>query len=253
MLKFQYFGRLMWRADSLEKTLMLEGLGAGGEGDDRGWDGWMASLTRWAWVWVNSGSWWWTVKPGVLQSELKDNCFTEFCSFLQNFNMNQSQVYIYPLPFEPSTHLSLHPTPLGWYRALFEFPETHRKFPLAIYFTHGNVSFHVTLSIQLTLNQLFWSLYWFQHHADLQKMYVKSNMETYITICKIDRQRKFAVWLRKLKQGLCINLEGWDGREMGGSFKWEGIYVYLWLNHVEVWQKTAKFCKAIILQLKKIN
>ena len=44
-----------------------EGLGAGGEGDDRGWDGWMASLTRWMWVWVNSGSWWWTGRPGVLQ------------------------------------------------------------------------------------------------------------------------------------------------------------------------------------------
>ena len=43
-----------------------EGLGAEGEGDDRGWDGWMASLTRWTWVWVNSGSWWWTGRPGVL-------------------------------------------------------------------------------------------------------------------------------------------------------------------------------------------
>ena len=43
-----------------------EGLKAGGEGDDRGWDGWMASLTRWTWVWVNSGSWWWTRRPGVL-------------------------------------------------------------------------------------------------------------------------------------------------------------------------------------------
>ena len=42
-------------------------LGAEGEGDDRGWDGWMASLTRWTWVWVNSGSWWWTGRPGVLQ------------------------------------------------------------------------------------------------------------------------------------------------------------------------------------------
>ena len=41
-------------------------LGAGGEGDDRGWDGWMASLTRWMWVWVNLGSWWWTGRPGVL-------------------------------------------------------------------------------------------------------------------------------------------------------------------------------------------
>ena len=43
-----------------------EGLGAGGEGDDRGWDGWMASPTRWTWVWVNSGSWWWTGRPGML-------------------------------------------------------------------------------------------------------------------------------------------------------------------------------------------
>ena len=44
-----------------------EGLGAGGEGDDRGWDGWMASLTRWTWVWVNSGSWCWTGRPGMLR------------------------------------------------------------------------------------------------------------------------------------------------------------------------------------------
>ena len=64
-----------------------EGLGAGGEGDDRGWDGWMASLTRWTWVWVNSRSWWWTGRPGMLQfmgsqrvghdwaTELKDTYF----------------------------------------------------------------------------------------------------------------------------------------------------------------------------------
>ena len=44
-----------------------EGLGAGGEGDDRGWDGWMVSPTQWTWVWVNSGSWWWTGRPGVLR------------------------------------------------------------------------------------------------------------------------------------------------------------------------------------------
>ena len=44
-----------------------EGLGAGGEGDDRGWDGWMASPTQWTWVWVNSRSWWWTGRPGMLQ------------------------------------------------------------------------------------------------------------------------------------------------------------------------------------------
>ena len=55
-LKLQYFGHLMQRVDSLENTLMLGGLGAGGEGDNRGWDGWMASPTWWTWVWVNSGS-----------------------------------------------------------------------------------------------------------------------------------------------------------------------------------------------------
>ena len=63
------------------------------------------------------------------------------------------------------------------------------------------------------------------------EVYGKSTMETYVTICKIDSQREFAVWLRKLKQGLCINLEGWD-RERGS--KGRGIYVYLWLIHVEV-------------------
>ena len=66
-LKLQSFGHLMRRADSLEKTLLLGEIGAGGGGDDRGWDGWMASLTRWTWVWVNSGSWWWTGRPGMLQ------------------------------------------------------------------------------------------------------------------------------------------------------------------------------------------
>ena len=66
-LKLQYFGHLMQRVDSLEKTLMLGGIGTGGEGDDRGWDGWMALPTRWTWVWVNSGSWWWTGRPGVLR------------------------------------------------------------------------------------------------------------------------------------------------------------------------------------------
>ena len=65
-LKLQYFGHLMQRVDSFEKSLMLGRLRAGGEGDNRWWDGWMASPTRWTWVWVNSGSWRWTGRPGVL-------------------------------------------------------------------------------------------------------------------------------------------------------------------------------------------
>ena len=67
-LKLQYFGHLMWRTDSLENPWCWEILKAGGEGDNRGWDGWMASPPQWTWVWVSSGSWWWTGKPGVQQS-----------------------------------------------------------------------------------------------------------------------------------------------------------------------------------------
>ena len=52
----------------LKRPRCWERLKAGGEGDDRRWDGWMASPTRWTWVWVRSWSWWWTGKPGVLQS-----------------------------------------------------------------------------------------------------------------------------------------------------------------------------------------
>ena len=79
-------------------------------------------------------------------------------------------------------------------------------------------------------------------------MYGKSNMETYITTCKTDSQQEFAVWLQKLKQGLCINLEGWGGEGDGREVQEEGTYIYLWLIHVEVWQKTEEFCKTIILQ-----
>ena len=57
------------------------------------------------------------------------------------------------------------------------------------------------------------------------EMHGESNMETYITIYKTESQGNFAVCLRKLKQGLCINLEGLMGREIGGRFKREGIYV----------------------------
>ena len=82
-LKLHYFGvhhekrwagrSTSWNVKSCEELThwkrlwCWEGLGAGGEGDDRGWDGWMASPTRWTWAWVNSGSWWWTGRPGMLQ------------------------------------------------------------------------------------------------------------------------------------------------------------------------------------------
>ena len=57
---------ILWPPDA--KNWWWERLKAGREGDGKGWDGWMASLTRWTWVWASSGSWWWTGKPAVLQS-----------------------------------------------------------------------------------------------------------------------------------------------------------------------------------------
>ena len=117
-LKLQYFGHLMRRADSLEKTLMLWGTEGRRRGDDRGWDGWMASPTRWTWVWVNSGSWWWTGRPGVLQSmgsqrvghdwETELN-WTElnvcFKNFLPKF---YNSVFLSSL-FHHSTYFEIHP------------------------------------------------------------------------------------------------------------------------------------------------
>ena len=73
---WDFFGRTDAKAETLvlwpphakhwKRLWCWEGLGAGGEGDDRGWDGWMVSLTQWTWVWVNFRSWWRTGRPGVL-------------------------------------------------------------------------------------------------------------------------------------------------------------------------------------------
>ena len=65
-LKLQHFGHLM-QSQLIGKKPDARRLKAGGEDRGRGWDGWMASLTRWTWVWVNSGSWWWPGRPGVLR------------------------------------------------------------------------------------------------------------------------------------------------------------------------------------------
>ena len=67
-LKLQYFGHQRFEElTHLKRPWCWERLRAGGEGDDRGWDGWMASPNQWTWVWVNSRSWWWAGRPGVLR------------------------------------------------------------------------------------------------------------------------------------------------------------------------------------------
>ena len=122
-LKLQYFGLLMWRTNSLEKTLMLGKMKVGGERSDRGWDGWMASLTQWTWVWVNSGSWWWTeawraAVHGVAKSRTWLSNWTDIClqSFLQN-----KLLQIGPPPFLHDSDLPLSQPQQGW--TTWNFPD----------------------------------------------------------------------------------------------------------------------------------
>ena len=92
-------------------------------------------------------------------------------------------------------------------------------------------------SRKIVLKNLFTGQQWRNRHREQTyghgergrdgEMYGKSNMETYISTCKIDSQWEFAVWLRKLKQGLCINLEGQDGEGDGKEFQKGGdTYIY---------------------------
>ena len=85
-VKLQYFGHLVWRTDSFEKALMLEKIEGGRRRDDRGWDGWMASLTQWTSVWVSSKSWWWTGKPRVLQSMMSQRIGHDWATELNWFS-----------------------------------------------------------------------------------------------------------------------------------------------------------------------
>ena len=114
------------RTDSFEKTLILERLRAGGEGDDRGWDAWMASPTRWTWVWVTSGTWWWTGRPGVLRvmgsQWVGHDWATELNWTETRVGMPTGFVLVLWMeclcPITPAPHTDLYveaPAPLGWH------------------------------------------------------------------------------------------------------------------------------------------
>ena len=114
---------ILWPPDAknwlIRRPWCWERLKAGGEGDKRGWDGWIASPT--GWTWVSSGSWWWTGKPGGLQSmgsqRVKHNWVTKlnWCTC--------------PLPLEPPSHLPPHPNPLGHHKAPGWAPCTTQQLP----------------------------------------------------------------------------------------------------------------------------
>ena len=88
-----------------------ERLRAGGEGDDRGWDGWMVSPTQWTWVWVNSRSWWWTGRPGVLRfMGCKELDMTEQLNWTEEMGTTEDDMF-------------------GWHHRLngCEFGQAHRE------------------------------------------------------------------------------------------------------------------------------
>ena len=86
----------------LKRPWCWERLRAGGEGDDRGWDGWMASLTQWTWVWLGSGSWWWTGRPDVLRfmglQRVEHNWMTKL-NWIPSSLAAESTPWVVKLPF----------------------------------------------------------------------------------------------------------------------------------------------------------
>ena len=93
-LKLQYLATWCEELTHLKRPWSWERLRARGEGDNRGWDGWMASPTQWTWVWINSRSWWWTGRPGMLQSlgsqRVRHDWATELNELKRNFIAIQS-------------------------------------------------------------------------------------------------------------------------------------------------------------------
>ena len=92
-LKLQYFGHLVWRTNSFEKTQILRKIEGRRRGNNRGWDSWMASLTQWTWIWENSRSWWWPGRPGMLQSMGKQRVGHDWATELnctEGFNLGFS-------------------------------------------------------------------------------------------------------------------------------------------------------------------
>ena len=80
-------------------------LKAGREGDDRGWDGWMASLIQWTRVWASSGSWWWTGKPGVLRSTVSQRVEHNWTTELIHINFTNIFIYTtFPLSINLLTY-----------------------------------------------------------------------------------------------------------------------------------------------------
>ena len=116
--------RIISLINGVEKTGCWERLRAGGEGDDRGWHGWMASLTQWTWVWVDPRNWWWTGRPGVLRfmgsQRVRHDWATEL-GWIETGWASLVAQKVKNLPAIQETHVQ----PLGWEDSLEKEMVTH--------------------------------------------------------------------------------------------------------------------------------
>ena len=122
----------MWRGDSFEKTLNWERLKAGGEREDRGWNCWLASLSQWTLVWINSGSWWRTGRPGLLKSmglqRVEHNWVTELNWMVVLLATSSKRAYAIPnsAVSRAPVHVAKHHQPVPpW--------DTHMQFCLSLW------------------------------------------------------------------------------------------------------------------------
>ena len=158
-LKLQYFGHLMRRADSFEKTLMLGKIEGGKKGDDRGWDGWMAWPTQWAWVWVNSG-------VGDGQGGLaccspwgrRESDTTEQLNWTES-RYTQNTLTHYPHIFTCTHHsdiLSLSPIhhPEKTSYILLRYTHSHMPHPKWVHYSFSHILFRCTHSLTHNTNTL---------------------------------------------------------------------------------------------------
>ena len=166
-LKLQYFGHLMRRVDSLEKTLMLGGIQGSKRRGDRGWDGWMASPTQWTWVWLNSGSWWWTGRPGVLWFMWSQRVGHDWATELNWIN------------YQRISSLKWHAFISSWYcgsevhHSMDRYSDTQRisKAKLGLEWTSSCLKawgkYMLISSFRLLERILFKNFYWFLHFLKL--------------------------------------------------------------------------------------
>ena len=151
----------------LKRSWCWERWKAGGEGDDRGWDGWMASPTWWTWVWASSGSWWWTRKPGVLQS-----VGSQSRTWLSDWT--ELDIYIYTY-----THIFFIHSFVDGYLGCFH---VHVHFQAIVNSAVMNIGVHVSFWTMVELNTLtpkFWLLtLMFIYNISVKKVNTKKNYRT---------------------------------------------------------------------------